>query len=69
MGEFYLDRIERYTAQKPCVHYWLIDSSCGPTSFGRCKHCGEVKEFFNDWKNPYIYGDRTSDDDNARRHI
>ncbi|GAI22152.1 unnamed protein product [marine sediment metagenome] len=69
MGELYLDRIERYIAQKPCVHYWLIDSSGGPTSFGRCKHCGEVKEFYNDWKNPHINEDRPSDDDNTRRHI
>lgn len=69
MGELYLDRIERYTAQISCAHYWIIDSPGGPTSFGICKHCGEVKEFYNDWKNPFIKEDRPSDGDNTRHGI
>ena len=30
-----------------CSHYWIIDSPNGPTSVGRCKYCGAVKEFTN----------------------
>lgn len=30
-----------------CSHYWIIDSPNGPTSVGRCKYCGAVKEFNN----------------------
>ena len=30
-----------------CRHHWLIESPQGATSFGRCKVCGEVKEFRN----------------------
>ena len=32
---------------KHCNHHWLIESPDGPTSKGRCKHCGAVKEFSN----------------------
>ena len=69
MGELYLDKIERYIAQKVCVHYWLIAPSDGPTSLGTCKYCGVVKEFYNDWKNPLIKGDRTSDGDSTQYDI
>lgn len=65
MGELYLDRIELYTEQKPCIHHWMIEPSGGPTSIGICKHCGEVKEFYNDWKNPLIKAGRPSDGDNT----
>ena len=37
------------TKQKQCVHLWLIDPPDNKTSFGRCKLCGMVKEFINDW--------------------
>ncbi|MFC1961433.1 hypothetical protein ACFLWN_00070 [Chloroflexota bacterium] len=30
-----------------CVHYWIIETSHGPTSEGVCKICGEKKEFSN----------------------
>ena len=30
-----------------CVHYFLVDTPNGPTSDGRCKHCGEVRTFCN----------------------
>ena len=28
-------------------HYWEIEKPNGPTSLGRCKICGEVREFKN----------------------
>jgi hypothetical protein len=34
-------------AQSECSHHWVIESPDGPTSQGRCKHCGVVKEFSN----------------------
>jgi hypothetical protein len=30
-----------------CRHHWVIESPHGATSNGRCKICGEVKEFRN----------------------
>ena len=29
------------------VHYWIIKTADGPTSMGRCKTCGESREFKN----------------------
>ena len=28
-------------------HYWLIETTEGETSPGRCKYCGEEREFSN----------------------
>ena len=28
-----------------CVHYWIVEPPKGPTAKGKCKHCGEEKEF------------------------
>jgi hypothetical protein len=39
-------------AQPQCKHHWLISPPSGPTSLGRCKHCGEERYFINstaDW--------------------
>ena len=33
------------------VHYWIIKTADGPMSMGRCKRCGESREFAN-----YILG-------------
>jgi len=30
-----------------CQHHWLIETPCGATSMGRCKRCGEEREFRN----------------------
>jgi hypothetical protein len=30
-----------------CCHHWLIENSEGPLTMGRCKLCGEEKEFAN----------------------
>ena len=29
------------------VHYWIIKTADGPKSKGRCKTCGESREFAN----------------------
>lgn len=36
-----------------CVHYWLIEAPEGPTSKGRCKFCGLVREFNNTWADTF----------------
>ena len=33
--------------QCKCCHHWLIENSEGPLTMGRCKLCGEEKEFAN----------------------
>ncbi len=30
-----------------CRHHWVIESPQGATSMGKCKVCGEIKEFRN----------------------
>ena len=35
------------TAVLAHVHFWRIDPPTGPTSHGRCRECGETKEFRN----------------------
>ncbi|MBN1692407.1 MAG: hypothetical protein JW845_02510 [Dehalococcoidales bacterium] len=30
-----------------CGHYWIIEVANGPRSVGKCKYCGETREFFN----------------------
>ncbi len=30
-----------------CQHHWLIETPRGATSMGRCKRCGEEREFRN----------------------
>lgn len=40
---------ETATRPKPknCVHHWIVDPADGPTSRGRCKHCGSKRSFSN----------------------
>ena len=33
--------------QVNCRHHWVIDRPYGPTSTGRCKVCGDEREFQN----------------------
>ena len=30
-----------------CTHHWVIETPHGPVSIGRCKLCGEEREFNN----------------------
>jgi hypothetical protein len=30
-----------------CHHFWVIEVANGPSSRGKCKYCGEKKEFLN----------------------
>jgi len=33
--------------QVTCCHHWMIESPNGPTSYGTCRSCGEIREFKN----------------------
>lgn len=38
-----LDKAEpekKRTAEVHCIHYWIIETTDGPTSRGVCKYCG-----------------------------
>ncbi len=41
------ERVEQETEKQTCHHFWVIDVANGPSSFGKCKYCGEKKEFLN----------------------
>lgn len=32
-----------------CTHHWLIESPSGPVAHGRCKLCGEERDFDNSY--------------------
>ena len=54
---------ETNTKQKKCVHYWIIESPDGRTSFGRCKYCGLVNEFSNDWHDALVQKEAPADEE------
>jgi len=43
-----------------CVHHWVIETPHGATSLGRCKLCGEVREFRNSAADTLWEGDPMS---------
>ena len=57
-----LDAVEEVT----CIHYWIIDVPDGPISQGRCRVCGEAKDFLNylesytGWDSGFTLGDGPS---------
>ena len=46
------ERTEESVAPDGCRHYWIIESTEGPTSKGVCRLCGAEKEFFNSFYGP-----------------
>jgi len=48
--------------EETCRHYWVIAAPDGPVSKGKCKTCGEVKEFRNYLEtSPWGVDSRSSD--------
>ena len=39
--------IDESVADSDCQHYWVIEQPNGPTSNGKCKVCGAIREFKN----------------------
>ncbi len=46
-------------AEGGCVHHWVIDPPNGAVSEGRCKSCGEKKEFRNSFEYSSWYGNKS----------
>ena len=46
-------------ASDGCVHHWVIDPPNGAISKGRCKVCGEEKEFRNSFEYSSWYGNKS----------
>ena len=42
-----------------CAHHWVIDPPNGAVSEGRCKSCGEKKEFRNSFEYSSWYGNKS----------
>jgi hypothetical protein len=40
-------KVEDKAKEELCHHYWVIEVANGPKSLGKCKNCGEAREFFN----------------------
>jgi hypothetical protein len=53
--------METKVEKEQCVHHWLIDGDNSETSQGKCKICGMVKEFINDWDLVMSQSGRTRD--------
>lgn len=51
---------EEPISKDKCCHYWIIETSSGPTSKGVCKFCGAEKEFGNSLPD-LLWEDDTSD--------
>jgi hypothetical protein len=48
---------ENKNPETTCHHYWIIELPNGPTSRGRCKFCGQEKEFDNLGPDAWRYAD------------
>ena len=46
-------------AAEACVHHWVIEPPNGAVSKGRCKACGEEKEFRNSFEYSSWYGNKS----------
>ena len=43
-----------------CAHHWVIETPAGPLSHGRCKLCGQDREFRNSPDNAFYWEDDAS---------
>ena len=41
------DTVEVPAEHQKCPHYWVLETPSGPVSRGKCKICGEEREFSN----------------------
>lgn len=40
-------KVDTKKEEQPCHHFWVIDVANGPSSLGKCRVCGEKREFLN----------------------
>jgi hypothetical protein len=45
-----------------CVHHWSIEPPNGTISIGRCKICGDTREFRNSFEYSSWYGSKSPQD-------
>jgi hypothetical protein len=55
-------------ATTTCQHHWLIESPRGALSIGRCKRCGEEREFRNSTSD-HVWEDDSSSGYNPWRGV
>ena len=41
------EKLEEVRDDNGCNHFWVIEIANGPRSRGKCKFCGESKDFYN----------------------
>jgi hypothetical protein len=51
-----------------CQHHWIIETPRGATSHGRCKRCGEEREFRNS-ATDHLWEDESGSGYNAWRGV
>ena len=56
------------TAVPTCQHHWVIDTPRGSTSPGRCKRCGEERDFRNS-ASDHVWEDDSGGSYNAWRGV
>lgn len=44
-----------------CTHHWVIEPPNGAVSVGKCRHCGERREFRNSYEYSSWYGTKNTD--------
>ena len=54
-----VEPVEAPVEAPTCQHHWVIETPHGALSNGRCKRCGEEREFRNS-ANDYIWDDDSS---------
>ncbi len=42
------------TKQQNCIHHWIIEPPEGHVSYGQCKRCGTVAEFYNTFISDFV---------------
>ncbi len=42
-----MDTVDDKVEEESCHHFWKIEIANGPISRGKCKYCGEVRDFHN----------------------
>jgi hypothetical protein len=57
---------EQEALEITCQHHWVIDTPRGAMSQGRCKRCGEEREFRNS-AHDYVWEDDSNSGYNAWR--
>ncbi|MEX0762880.1 MAG: hypothetical protein WD208_08800 [Dehalococcoidia bacterium] len=46
-------------SEESCTHHWVIEPPNGAVSHGRCRVCGENKEFRNSFEYSSWYGTKS----------